>query len=191
MLAWCLLTFLGAWLNTIYERLTYHYHKWANANQLSSEQACTRPEASLWPLLKYGSNLLEFRQNPRLGVATLQTIFSFLSTLWNSDIVNKRGVHNNTRINLLLLLSFTFPHIQVENLTFGGGKELQRKAEHAANQKRLLIHAGVGWNQMTNQAVAVAVRQWLRHDSMWQRNYLQKQKPHSKFFILDINMTWY
>ena len=103
----------------------------------------------------------------------------------------KEEVHNNTRINLLLLLSFTFPHVQVENLTFGGGKELQRKAEHAANQKRLLIHAGVGWNQMTNQAVAVAVWQWLRHDSMWQRNYLQKQKPHSKFFILDINMTWY
>ena len=179
MLAWCLLTFLGAWLNTIYERLTYHYHKWANANQLSSEQACTRPEASLWPLLKYGSNLLEFRQNPRLGVATLQTIFSFLSTLWNSDIVNKRRSSQQYKNKSSSAPQLHFPTNTGWKPDIRGGKELQRKAEHAANHKRLLIHAGVGWNQMTNQAVAVAVWQWLRHDSMWQRNYLQKQKPHA------------
>ena len=57
----------------------------------------------------------------------------------------KEEVHNNTRINLLLLLSFTFPHIQVENLTFGGGKGA----------------AAQGWACSESKKIADTCRSWL------------------------------
>ena len=100
----------------------------------------------------------------------------------------KEEVHNNTRINLLLLLSFTFPHIQVENLTFGGGKELQRRDWACSESQK--IHAEVGCNQVTNLAVAVAIRQWHRHDPMWLlKESIYRNNTPSKFgkHGIDIN----
>ena len=89
----------------------------------------------------------------------------------------KEGVHNNARISLLLLLCFTFPHKQVKNLTFGGGKELQRRAR-ACSESQKIADTCRSWLEPNdksgsgcgNQAVA---KTWL----LWQRKYLQKLHP--------------
>ena len=109
------------------------------------KQACTRPEASLWPLLKYGSNLLEFRQNPRLGVATLQTIFSFLSTLWNSNIVNKRRSSQQYKNKSSSAPQLHFP-------THTGWKPDIRGGKGAAAQ---------GWACSESKKIADTCRSWL------------------------------
>ena len=103
--------------------------------------------------------------------------------LWNNGIVTERRRSQQCKCSSASL-SHTY---RLKTWHSGGERSCSAGLEHAANHKRSLIHAGVGWNHMTNLAVAVAVWQWLGQDSMWQRNYLQKQKPRNKFFKLDIN----
>ena len=125
-----------------------------------------RPEATHDLCSNNGSNLLEKGQDPRLRVQKLLPlpISNFHGYLKDQLFSMDQQCSAMTRDGTVLPLRLQFPTTQVKNLTFGGGKELQRRDRACSESQK--IHAEVGCNQVTNLAVAVAIRQWHRHDPM-------------------------